>query len=157
MFALRSASELPRYLDDPALPTTVQIACLESLLTNLRLLLEFTVRNQSHRDVHRTQYLPGWYPERTPQLRELEQLWSFISGHVSHLGDVRVQSPHPTDLGPPRRPGEWARVLADLRDAMRPFAAELDRIGHPQATAFVVGIRLADSVAAEGPAPTHQP
>lgn len=157
MFALRSASELPRYLEDPTLPTTVQIACLESLLTNLRLLLEFTVRGQVKKDVHRNLYLPNWHPEHTDRLHELERLWPFISGHVSHLGDVRVRLPHPTDLGPPRRPEDWARVVADLRDALRPFVVELDRVGHPQADAFLTGITYADSVAAQGPAPADEP
>lgn len=152
-FALRTASELPRYLDDSGLPTTVQIACLESLLTNLRLLLEFTVRGQTKRDIHRSQYLPHWQPEHTEELHELERLWPFISGHVSHLGRVRVEVPHPTDMGPSRTPGEWARVVADVRDALRPFAAELERRRHPQAGIFLTALRVADDVASEGPAP----
>jgi len=88
--ALDMIVKLPPHTNDAALLVEVQIACLESYYSNLRVLVEFLGLTNDKKTIKAIDFVPGWkYP--TGQAADLlRKEYGFASEQVSHLAKSRV-------------------------------------------------------------------
>jgi hypothetical protein len=144
-YALRMIAVLPPCTDDSTLNADVQNACIESYLTNLRLLIEFTTRRQDPRDIHRHDFLPGWDPPAGGTVERLSEDWQFASSTVSHLSKSRV--PGPGYVMQNYDPLVLAAMSSRVFDVMEAFVEALEDNGHAHAQQFRLGLTQAQQTA----------
>jgi hypothetical protein len=144
-YALNMIAVLPPHTDDSTLNPDVQNACIESYLTNLRLLIEFTTRRQDARDIHRYDFLPGWDPVPGDKVDRLSDDWQFASSTVSHLSKSRV--PGPGYVMQNYDPLVLAAMSSRVFDVMGAFVEALEDSGHAHAQQFRLGLTQAQQSA----------
>jgi len=92
--SLNVIAELPRYVDDTAVPVGLRVAAIEDFFVHLRLLIEFLVKRPDphHPAIHRDDYAGGFYLGSVdPALyRRLSTDFDFASQHVAHFSFNRV-------------------------------------------------------------------
>lgn len=141
--ALDMIVSLPPYTDDASLPAAVQVACLESYFTNLRVLIEFLGLNRRKNSIKAEDFVPGWtYPTtaRADHLKTTE--YGFASEQVSHLSKSRVLDPNdPVVNVHPLRLRMLALLMVDLFD--EEFLPAVRAAKCPQEPQFKAAVELA--------------
>lgn len=92
--SLNVIAELPRYVDDAALPVGLRVAAIDAFFIHLRLLIEFLIKkpDRNHPAIHRDDYASGFHlGSADPALyRRLSTDFDFASQHVAHFSLDRL-------------------------------------------------------------------
>ncbi|HUY48400.1 MAG TPA: hypothetical protein VMV92_22170 [Streptosporangiaceae bacterium] len=92
--SLNVIAELPRYVDDAAVPVALRVAAVDAFFIHLRLLIEFLIKrsNPGHPAIHRDDYASGFHLGSVdPALyRRLRTDFDFASQQVAHFSLNRV-------------------------------------------------------------------
>lgn len=141
-FAMQMACTLPPHTDDASLPGEVQVACLESYMSNMRVLIDFLTRKQDRRDIHRRDYLTGWDPTQRNTIDRLEELWEPVSQTVSHLSWERIPYPGRPFVLQNVAPANLHLLASLMLDLADEFTAELEAKGQPNRVQFRAAVDL---------------
>jgi len=91
---LNVIAELPRYVDDAALPVGLRVAAIDAFFIHLRLLIEFLIKkpNRNHPAIHRDDYASGFYLGSVDLAlyHRLSTDFDFASQHVAHFSLNRL-------------------------------------------------------------------
>lgn len=90
--ALDMIAMLPPHTYDDALAPEVQVACLESYYSNLRVPVEF-LGGQDKKTIRAVDFVPTWVKPAGKKAQQLWREYGFASEQVSHLGKARVHQP----------------------------------------------------------------
>ena len=130
-FAENQVSDLLPYvtgeigIESPA----VEVACTESFVLNVRLIIDFLTRGNPKRDITAASFTPGWSPE--PALKKrLDSWFALASQHAMHLSRERVPD-NVEDVGVVT-PEDYRQMAADCSAALASFReAQGATIGRP--------------------------
>lgn len=132
--AMGMVAQLLVYTDDHTLPAAVRAACLDSFFINVRLLVEFLVGKPDKRTIHRHDFLPGWEPEDSGDLRRLKREYGFVNEQIAHFSKRRILAPG--DLVTNVAPRRLELIASLLLGQMQEFVRSLLAAGTPEAQAF---------------------
>jgi len=92
--SLNVIAELPRYVDDTAVPVALRVAAADAFFIHLRLVIEFLIKkpNLAHPAIHRDDYAGGFNLDSVDpaMYRRLKTDFDFASQHVAHFSFNRV-------------------------------------------------------------------
>jgi hypothetical protein len=96
-YELRQLAALPNLHDQAERDGKhyVARACLESMLLHARNLIEFVIEGRTGSDIHRSDYVQKWAPEKSPATRRLRSDRQMLDKALSHLSWERVKGGTP--------------------------------------------------------------
>jgi hypothetical protein len=156
---LNVIAELPRYVDDAAVPVGLRVAAIDAFFIHLRLLIEFLIKkpNRDHPAIHRDDYASGFHLGSVDQAlyRRLSTDFDFASQHVAHFSLNRV----PTEESAGVDHVDAARLRAHAEavfEAMDAFIRHMHTTQSTYADDFERGLSDAKTRRTEAP-PTAAP
>ncbi len=99
-------------------PPAVDVACKESFILNVRLIIDFLTRGNAKRDVTAAGLMPDWTPDAA--LKERMDAWfNLASRHAMHMSRERV----PDNVGDVEvtTPADFRQMAADCGTALASF------------------------------------
>jgi hypothetical protein len=140
--ALDLLAQLPTYVDDLALPLAVRVACLECYFVNLRLIVEFAIKEPKPADFSRREFLPDWRPAPGHRVDFLLEQWTLANRQVVHLSRERIP---PTGGIITLHPIKLFMITLSVFKIMDEFVVELMSRHHPATETFERLVRSAKS------------
>ncbi|MEV7975470.1 hypothetical protein [Streptomyces sp. NPDC086519] len=105
-------------------PAVVEVACKESFVLNVRLIIDFLTRGNPRFDILAKDYAPEWRPGEELKIR-LDQWHELASRHAMHLSRERV--PDDVQDVDPIGPEDYRQMAADCVEALVSFRAAVAR------------------------------